>query len=442
VVGVVSAVGETALWAEEHRAEMAEDPERRATLDEVTRYRGFTWDSDQWREYEPVESFTHAEFEWLEGRAEEDAWGWASPGAEAYLRRRAPAVIEAIKVWVHGVPSWQQAFVRFTEHVGGRIAYNLAGMLGKAVSYLRLGAVRPLGPPVIEDLLQEGQVVMIAGEEGAGKSTLAHEIAHGLLDDKVLGEFGTSDKVERVLIIDVEQSEDDADIIRKDLVERGVPLSPEVFWLDAVGRSFDNEQDKAWLREQVRVVLPQVIILDTATEAASKPREDESVKHLYILFGNFMRNDGVLGAVFLGQPRKRSQEAEGERRFDDLFGSRVWKGRSSAVFWVADGSFTVWKQRGSRLEKRWGARKGRLVRTERGTLLLGPMSQDERRSRILKAVEEHPGEFSKTSLIESHFRITGDVERGLWRRDLDAILQQGGLTQEGQYHRLKAIPRA
>ena len=37
-----------------------------------------------------------------------------------------------------------------------------------------------------------------------------------------------------------------------------------------------------------------------------------------------------------------------------LFGSRVWKSRSSAVFWIEGETFTVWKQRGYYLEKRWG----------------------------------------------------------------------------------------
>jgi energy-coupling factor transporter ATP-binding protein EcfA2 len=321
------------------------------------------------------------------------------------------------------------------------------GRLRDAVSYPYLGNDRERKPDVVEDVLREGQVVIVAGEEGAGKSTLAHEIAHGMIVGEVLGGHKV-EGVERVLIVDVEQPEEDALIIRDELVERGFKPNANVYWVDAVGRFFDREEDKTWLRELVRTVQPQVIILDTATEAVTKPRDDESVKHLFILFGSLVRNDGVRGVIFLGQARKRSQDAEGPRQFDDLFGSRVWKGRSSAIFWIEGDTFTVWKQRGSRLERRWGGRNGdryasgRIVRhPDDPTELRGPLSTEERRRRICDVVTEHPDEYSKTSLIETHLRITGDVERNRWRKDVDALVADGVLVSKGRWNRLSLEPR-
>lgn len=323
------------------------------------------------------------------------------------------------------------------------------GRVRDAVSYPYLGNDRERVPDVVEDILREGQVVIIAGEEGAGKSTLAHEIAHGMVEGEVLGGYKV-EGVERVLIVDVEQSEEDALIIRDELVERGFTPSANVYWVDAVGRFFDREDDKTWLREQVRSVQPQVVVLDTATEAVTKSREDESVKHLFILFGNLVRNDGLRAAIFLGQARKRSQDAEGPRQFDDLFGSRVWKGRSSAIFWIEGETFTVWKQRGSRLERRWGGRNGdryatgRIVRTDGPTELHGPLSREDRRARIVEVIAENPGEYSKTSLIEHHLRITSDTERDRWRRDVDALVKEGALElvdKKTRKLRTSATPR-
>jgi hypothetical protein len=44
-----------------------------------------------------------------------------------------------------------------------------------------------------------------------------------------------------------------------------------------------------------------------------------------------LKYEGVRTVVMLAQPRKRAQGEPNGRRFDDLFGSRVWKGRSSVV---------------------------------------------------------------------------------------------------------------
>jgi hypothetical protein len=128
-----------------------------------------------------------------------------------------------------------------------------------------------------------------------------------------------------VLIVDVEQTEEDAVILRDDMCARGLDTDG-VFWLEANGRAFDNPDDKNWLTRWVRALQPRLIILDTATEAVTKPREDESVKLLFIALHSYLKNDGVRAVIMLAQPRKRGQDAPTSRRFDDLFGSRVWKG--------------------------------------------------------------------------------------------------------------------
>lgn len=242
-----------------------------------------------------------------------------------------------------------------------------------------------------------------------------------------------------MLIVDVEQTEEDAVILRNDMIARGLDGSG-VFWLDANGRAFDNPDDKKWLTRWVRALQPRLIILDTGTEAVTKPREDESVKLLFIALHGYLKNDGVRAAILLAQPRKRSQDAPSSRRFDDLFGSRVWKGRSSAVLYLEQGRLTVWKQRGGYLKRRWGGTVGQIIRSDtQPTLILGPKSaaetEAESRVAILKAVSANPGAYSKTALIEDALKVNGH-DRPAWRKSVEELISEGKIHSEGRYNRL------
>jgi hypothetical protein len=308
------------------------------------------------------------------------------------------------------------------------------------IALSQLGSKITAGRHVIQDLIPDGQLVTIVGEEGEGKSTLgwqiACEVSSGTL---VAGHFQVPEPVAPVLIVDVEQTEEDAVILRNDMATRGLDGS-NVYWLDANGRALDNPEDKKWLTHWVRALRPQLIILDTGTEAVTRPREDESVKPLFIALHGYMKNDGVRAVIMLAQPRKRSQEAPSSRRFDDLFGSRVWKGRSSAVLYLERDRLTVWKQRGGYLKRRWGGTVGRVVRSDaEPTLILGPKSAAEagaeRRATILRTVTAEPGSHSKTSLIEDELKVNGH-DRPEWRKAVDALISEGQIRTDGRYSKL------
>jgi AAA domain len=290
-----------------------------------------------------------------------------------------------------------------------------------------------VGRHVVKDLIPEGQLVTIVGEEGVGKSTLAWQIACEVSSSKLVGgTFEVPEPVAPVLIVDVEQTREDAVILRNDMVARGLDGSG-VFWLDANGRAFDTIDDQRWLTRYVRALRPRLIILDTATEAVTRAREDESVKPLFILLHRYLKAEAVPAALLLAQPRKRSQEAKGDRGFDDVFGSRVWKGRSSAVLYLQQDRLTVWKQRGGYLRRRWGGTVGQVVRSDTGpTLILGPKSEAEaradRRETILKAVAAAPGVYSKTSLLEGKLGISGH-HRPTWGEDVEALVTERLLTR-------------
>jgi len=52
-------------------------------------------------------------------------------------------------------------------------------------------------------------------------------------------------------------------------------------------------------------------------------------------------------------------------------------------------------------------------------------------------LREHPLKFSKTSLIEEHFKVTGETDRKRWREDVHSLLDAGDLVAEGKYHKLR-----
>lgn len=298
----------------------------------------------------------------------------------------------------------------------------------------KLGSDIAAGRHVVQDLVPDGQLVTIVGEEGEGKSTLGWQIACEVSSGKpVGGHFEVPEQVAPVLIVDVEQTEEDAVILRDDMRTRGLNTEG-VFWLDANGREFDKPDDKKWLTHWVRALQPRLIILDTGTEAVTKPREDESVKLLFIALHSYLKNDGVRAVIMLAQPRKRGQDAPTSRRFDDLFGSRVWKGRSSAVLYLQQDRLTVWKQRGGYLRRRWNGTVGRIVRSDtRPTVILGPQTKEDaeadRRATILKTVAAEPGAHSKSSLLEEKLKVSGR-DRPEWSSTVEALIREGEIRPE------------
>jgi hypothetical protein len=78
-----------------------------------------------------------------------------------------------------------------------------------------------------------------------------------------------------------------------------------------------------------------VLIIDSGSNAVADAKDDAEVKVLFNYLHRLMREAGVLAVVVVLHLRKRAQGMTG-RKFDDLFGSREWKGRASAVLHLED----------------------------------------------------------------------------------------------------------
>ncbi|HEX9121906.1 MAG TPA: ATP-binding protein [Actinomycetota bacterium] len=325
---------------------------------------------------------------------------------------------------------------------------------------------------IARDFIIEDQVIGLCGEEGSGKSWCAYQIAgeltypDGTGNGLVLGTFELERPLSSVMIIDFEQPEQDIALIRDDMVRRGVLDPTRIQLLSVVGAVLDRGEDAERIMAEVLAYSPEYLIFDTATEAVAKPREDESVKPLFTFLDVVKRGTSVRGALLLLEPRKRISGDFAGRQFDDLFGSRMWKGRPSAVLHLTKTRLTVWKQRGGYLTKRWGTTPtsrfpwGAVERVGETSLdgpptLVGPplddedakAAQEERRDRdilqaLLQVLERHPGSFGKDALARQvkGYRIT-EVRRVRDQAISDGLIRpaDGG---EGRGGALIATPDA
>jgi archaellum biogenesis ATPase FlaH len=335
--------------------------------------------------------------------------------------------------------AWEEAvaagFIRLVPHDAKRLT-DVGGVPDSPVEM------------VVEDLIPDGQVILLCAEEGTGKSWLEHQLAAEMVaGGKALGHFNIPRPVRSVLIVDVEQSEEDVRIIRDEMLRRGVlKADAPVYWLDASDRAFDVPEDIAWLIQQVAIYRPEVLFIDTVTDAVTDPVDDKAVRKVMALLRWFVKDAGVRAVIGTAQPRKTGQAADAKgRSFDSLFGSRAWKSKPSAVFWLTESRLTVWKQRGRYLQRRWGKPDdakyayGSLERPETGspTVAGPPGDEDERRTgaarvKAMKLVEERPDHYSKDQLSQA---VGGNAE--IARAAVDDLIRSG--TVQGRFRDGKLV---
>lgn len=90
----------------------------------------------------------------------------------------------------------------------------------------------------------------------------------------------------------------------------------------------------------------------------SLPEEGDAVKALFNNLSRLMRRYDVKGVGLSLHTRKRQQGASG-RAFDDLFGSREWKGRLNTVLYFEGTKIMSWKNRGGQLHNRFKREAGK-----------------------------------------------------------------------------------
>lgn len=151
------------------------------------------------------------------------------------------------------------------------------------------GAVSEDPPPIawlIDGWLARGDIALLAGEPGAGKSWLTLDLAvSGALGDPIWGRF-SCDEYLKVLVVDEENPQDE--VIRRlwcvgkahYVLESGlVPRLDDnlVVTTPRQGFSFRRPESVAWLRQQIEQFRPDLLIFDSITALSTITEEKDAV---------------------------------------------------------------------------------------------------------------------------------------------------------------------
>lgn len=298
---------------------------------------------------------------------------------------------------------------------------------------------RPPRAQIIPGLWPVKSVLGIAGEEGDGKTLMAEQILRQLLRrETVLGFFDGGEATPKVvLFVDTEMEEDDATERNTAMETRGLGVSPgQLHWLSAGGLALDNPVDIAFVAAEVARVGADLLWIDSGINAVSEAEEGVPVKTLFNNLSRLMREQNLLGIGLTLHTRKRTQGAK-DRKFDDLFGSREWKGRLNTLVYIEGNKATSWKNRGGRLATLWESSPGKrphAVLNRPGLLdekvvpFVVTLSEDGVgadtagiEAKVREVLSCSPNNFTKTSLA---------IEVGGRKEDALAVIAQ--LQEEGE----------
>jgi hypothetical protein len=300
---------------------------------------------------------------------------------------------------------------------------------------------RPPRTYIIEGVFPVASVFGIAGEEGDGKTLMAEQMIREMLrGEKILEFFDLGEAApSRVLFIDTEMEEEDAVERHAEMVGRGLDVSPGMlYWLAAGGLALDEPDDLAYIEREIRQLKPDLVWIDSAVNAVSEAEEGSKVKLFFNNLSKPQRATGVLGIGLTLHTRKRGQ-GRSQKRFDDLFGSREWKGRPNTVLYIEDTTIWAWKNRGGRLNKMFKKEGGQrpyatLNRPglEDETVLPFTISLPEERlvarndraneTAIVAFLILHPGQYTKSAVADAVEGRREDILREIERLQDEGVV--------------------
>jgi hypothetical protein len=278
---------------------------------------------------------------------------------------------------------------------------------------------RPPRAQIIKGLWPVKSVLGIAGEEGDGKTLLAEQILRQLMrGERPLGFFEGGEAVpQTVLFVDTEMEEDDAAERNAEMEVRGLRVVPgQLHWLSAGRLALDDPVDIAFVASEATRVGADLLWIDSGINAVSEAEEGVAVKSLFNNLSRLMREQELLGIGLTLHTRKRAQGVK-DRRFDDLFGSREWKGRLNTLLYIEANRVTSWKNRGGRLATLWPSHSGKRPHAildrpglvdEMAVPFIVTLSEDggeavtaEVADKIREILDAEPDTHTKTSLVQA-----------------------------------------
>jgi len=272
---------------------------------------------------------------------------------------------------------------------------------------------------VTRGLIPEGSIILVAGEEGQGKTMLADQICRQVArQERVLGFFPRGRlPTPRILLVDVEQERAEAGRRSREMNRRGLEVPPDsLFWVcQPEGLDLAEDDQLDLLRKICLDLQIGLLWLDSGTNLVADPMDDSCVKQF---FNNLARlSEGCsLAAIGITHHLRKRTAAQHTRRFDDLFGSRQWKGRPSKILYIERNRIVAWKDRGGHLRDVWpvqGAGEAQAVLERPGLddpkavpfrvspkpiSISGGLPGDDLEEKALRLVGESPDTHTKTAL--------------------------------------------
>jgi hypothetical protein len=275
-------------------------------------------------------------------------------------------------------------------------------------------------PMVIDGLLRPRGIIGIVGEEGDGKTTFADQFARQVSrDEPVLSVWNPGPLApKRVLFIDTHQELPEIRAKAGEMDRRGLVVPRNrMLWWDAGPLDILAAADRDRLEAQVERCSVDFVWIDAGSHLVADSKDDVQVRGLFDFLSDLMRTRDLRGVGLTLFPRKKPSQGFTGRGFDDLFGSREWKGRLSTLLYLNAGKIVAFKDRPGFVRRSW-PKQGRYptATLERPGLsdpdcvpfrILAEVPEDEHIDRermaetALALVADKPDHFTKTSLAES-----------------------------------------
>ena len=129
-------------------------------------------------------------------------------------------------------------------------------------------------PWLVEPLLIPGELTMLTGREGRGKSMLSQALAVAIADETAGGQvLGMSVAIGNVLIVDAENGPNE---IHRRLHGTGLRDPARYHVYEAAGLRLRDQEHLAKLHELVRAERPTVVVLDSLVSLAPGLRENDA----------------------------------------------------------------------------------------------------------------------------------------------------------------------
>lgn len=215
---------------------------------------------------------------------------------------------------------------------------------------------------VISGLQRPREILLVAGEEGDGKTTALDQLSRELIrGEPIWGFFPAGNmRPHAILYMDSHQELPEQQRRAYEMPMRGLDVgSGKIFWQTTGSLSLPSDpEDRAYLELGLDQARADYLICDAASDLLVDPKDDVEVRQLFDYLSDLIQTRQLLGVVMAGFLRKRPQ-GEYTRRFDDLFGSRHWKGRASKVLYIEGNRILCFKDRGRDVTPLWPGRIGR-----------------------------------------------------------------------------------